>query len=270
VASRKRVANTAPGPRPVAGGSAADRALFVLRDNFDMRALTSLPDFLLVVEGETDRGYLQRAADQLRDETGEDMLEVPGGLRQGPHSRIVISVAKEPGNPLSGGTERMVDLARDILGEVFTHEVLRVMFLFDHDYAGRKAADQIAKYGYRRGIHSLTHDPALHPNACVAPEDGDPPVVIEDLLPLSLQQRFFDQGGASCDVIYRSGVVKRYKWVPPSKGQLKRFVVGNASSVDLAPLRAVLALVRQAFGFPPSEQKPIPLSGSSKLSQEAS
>lgn len=248
---RKRFAIALP-PRRDPATTPAQRALSVLRDQFDMKRLNSLPDFLLVVEGETDRSYLQRAADQLRVETGEDLLDVPQPLRQGMDTRVAIVVAKVPGDSKSGGTERMVQLAREIREEIFNHECTRILFLFDHDYAGRTAATQIAQYGYRSGTHSLTLHPAFHKEACVVVDEKDPSVVIEDLLPLALQQRFFDEGRASCDVIYRGGVVRRYRWIAPSKGELRRFVVLHASSADLAPLRDVLVRMRNAFGFPPS------------------
>lgn len=248
---RKRFATALP-PRRDPATTPALRALSVLRDQFDMQRLTSLPDFLLVVEGETDRSYMQRAADQLRVETGEDLLDVPQPLRKGMDTRVAIVVAKVPGDPKSGGTERMVQLAREIREEIFTHECARILFLFDHDHAGRSAAAQIAQYGYRSGTHSLTLHPAFHKEACVVADESDPSVVIEDLLPLTLQRRFFDEGRASCDVICRGGVVRRYRWIAPSKGELRRFVVQHASTADLASLREILARMRNAFGFPPS------------------
>jgi hypothetical protein len=247
----RRRAGTAPrSASPNAPGTAPERVWQILRDDFAVPFLAGPPDFLIVVEGDTDRGYLQRAADQLRDESGTDLLAVPEALRRGPLDRIAIVVPKHPGQPISGGVDRMVDLARTIMRDVFTADAVGVVFLFDHDGAGRQGRDMLQRYGYKPDVHTLTLDPSAHPRACITPGEHRPDVVVEDLIPLSLQQRFFDGTAASCDVQYRQGRATRFRWVHPSKGELRRFIVRDAEMGDLAEFRSVLTRVRRAFGFP--------------------
>lgn len=247
---RRRAGTSPRTPRASEPTTPPERVWRTLREEFAAHPLAGPPDFMIVVEGETDRGYLQRAADQLRDEAGVDLLSVPEGVRRGPLERIAIVVAKHPRQPISGGVERMVDLARSIVRDVFTADAVGVVFLFDHDWAGRKGRDDLRKYGYRPDVHTLTLDPAHHPGACVTPGELRPDVVVEDLLPLPLQRRFFDSTSASCDVRYRQGKLTRFLWESVSKGDLKRFVVQNATVDELAEFRALLSRVRRAFGFP--------------------
>lgn len=250
-ADRKRVAEASPRrAHNVSLNTPRERVWLTLVDDYAVRALPAAPDFVVVVEGETDRGYLQRAADQLRDATGEDLLSVPDPLRHGPIDRIALVVAKTPGDPISGGTHRMVDLARSIVRDVFVADSMGMLFLFDHDFAGRNARDDIKKYGYRPDVHTLTLDPGVHPGACTTPGQHPPEVVIEDLLPLALQQRFFDEGGANCDIQYRDGVATRFKWALTSKGKLRRYAVEHAELDEFVELRTVLSRIRRTFGFP--------------------
>lgn len=142
----------------------------------------------------------------------------------------------------------MVDLARALGSDFFGSDVLSgIVFVFDHDFAGRRGRDEIAKYGYRPGVHSITLDPAEHPNACAKKE-----VVVEDLLSLHVQQRFFDLGGASCDMEYRVGEMTRMRWVHPSKGALRVYACANGNLQDFMEMTRLVSRIRSTLGFPPS------------------
>ena len=140
----------------------------------------------------------------------------------------------------------MVRLAEQLRSYVFTLELFSGMvFLFDHDDEGLRARDQIADYGYRKDVNSLTLDPKHHPRACAKKQ-----VTIEDLLSLAVQERFFNVGGAWCRADYEGGTLIRYVWGHQSKPLLRDFVKQHATWEDLREIARILARMRSVFGLP--------------------
>lgn len=222
------------------------RALRTLRDEFGVPHLVSLPDFIVIVEGTTDRGYLSRTADLLKLATGADPRDVPVSLRRGALDRISVVVPGMPAKPVSGGVQRMVDLARALSTDFFSAGIpAGVVFLFDHDWAGRQARDKIKQYGFRPDRHSLTLDPSEHAALADWKE-----VVVEDLLPLELQHAFFQRGSATCSLHYKSGTLQRIKWELPSKGELRHHVSATATLEDLREFVRLWGRIRALLGFP--------------------
>jgi hypothetical protein len=239
-----KVAQHAPAPPPMPSVEGLLQKLSqTLQDDF---CLGMLPEFSVIVEGWTDHDYLVRAAELTKEKTGEDLLAVPEHLcRQGP-ARIAIRTPGKPGDPTRGGTPQMVRLAEKLQSYVFTLELFAgMLFLFDHDDEGQRARDQIADFGFRRDVNSLTLDPKHHPCACAKKQ-----VTIEDLLSLNVQQRFFNLGGAWCRADYEGGRLIRYVWGHQSKPLLRNFVKQHATWEDLREVARVLARVRVVFGLP--------------------
>ncbi|ODT02048.1 MAG: hypothetical protein ABS52_15475 [Gemmatimonadetes bacterium SCN 70-22] len=140
----------------------------------------------------------------------------------------------------------MVDMAAALFGDFFRAEVLLgIVFVFDHDWAGREARDQIKKYGFRPDRHSLTLDPSAHPTLV-----GRPDVLIEDLIPLPAQEAFFALGGANCSKEYRDGQLRRIRWEHPSKAALRRYICTHSGIRDFGELVLLISRVRAALGFP--------------------
>ena len=246
--NRNRIARVAPA---IARGStraeSEERLLTALQKDFAVMNLTAAPTFILFVEGATDRGYLLRAADLVEQTFGVNPLDIPPGVAQRKLSRISVLVPGEPGRPASGGVARLGAAAAALFHDFFKNEVPNgLLFLFDHDYAGRKERDAIKKYGFLPGSHSLTLDPVAHPAM-----NGRTDVVIEDLLPLPVQSAFFDQGGACCSKEYRQGELTRIKWDHPSKAALRRHVCEHEDLTAFDEMIVLLSRVRSAFGFPP-------------------
>lgn len=244
---RNRIARIAPvSARGSARAESEARLLDVLQKDFAVMNLTAAPTFILFVEGATDRGYILRAAGLFEQAFGVNPLDIPPGVAGSSPSRISVLVPGEPGKQASGGVARMGAAAASLFQDFFKSEVPNgLLFLFDHDYAGRKERDAIKRYGFLPGTHSLTLDPLSHPSMA-----GRADVVIEDLLPLSVQSAFFDQGGASCSKEYRMGELTRIKWEHPSKAALRKFVCEHEGINAFDEMIVLISRVRSAFGFP--------------------
>jgi len=219
---------------------------FIAELNRDLEAefcLSALPRFSLLVEGHTDRLYLLRAA-ELAASDG-DLLAVPAHLSPG-SERIEILTPGSPGDPSRGGVKQMVRLAQKIGPYVFRMDLVGgIYFVFDHDHTGRQGQEEVSRAGFKSDTHSITLDPSFHPNAL-----ADKDVVVEDLLSLEIQQRFFAQGTPWCSVTYQAGKARRFQWHHQSKGDLCRFVRENGNANDFHELIRLLRRVRHGFGFP--------------------
>src|SRR5438128_2281563 len=137
---RNRVARSAPVStgRSTRAESEA-RLLAKLCGEFGVPNLTAAPDFIVVLEGATDRGYVERAAELMEAIHGANPLEVPAPLRRGTGGRASLIVPGEAGRTASGGVHRMVDLASALFADFFGVEVpAGIVFVFDHDWAGRE------------------------------------------------------------------------------------------------------------------------------------
>jgi hypothetical protein len=220
-----------------------DKLELLLKDQFQLQPL---PAFSIIVEGTTDEFYLLRAVQLYKERHGFDLLDVPKAAARTTGERIMICTPGTPGAPRRGGTPQMVRLADALRTYVFTLEIYSgLIFVFDHDDEGRRAQDQLDQSGYKKGRNSITLDPAEHPKACATKQ-----VMVEDLLSLSIQAKYFDTGKAWCAAEYEEGILKRFKWGYQSKPGLCEFVCKNAALDDLEEVSRVVLRARQVFGLP--------------------
>jgi len=203
--------------------------------------------YTILVEGHTDIAYLSRAAELAEEICGENLLAVPAYvLRADENPRIRVRTPENPLTPGRGGTKEVGRLARFLGTYVPILELTgKVFFACDHDEAGRGCLKAITEAGFDTSTHCLTLDPAKHPNACSKDD-----VVIEDLLSLTIQRRFFETGGCCGRVTYHAGEVVRYEWNDPSKSLLQRYVVEHAGWNDLMEIGRVIARIREVWGLP--------------------
>jgi hypothetical protein len=220
-----------------------DKLRVALRDNF---SLDMMSVFSIIFEGWTDVSYVEHALKLYAEKNGVDLLRIPPKLVEAESARIGIYTPGKPGNPTRGGIPQMVRLADLLHPYVFTLEMfLGVLFVFDHDVAGQEAVSQVQGFGFRPDINIITLDPKWHPKACAKKQ-----VCIEDLLSLSIQSRFFDEGTSTCSVEYENGVRRRFVWGHDSKPYLRDFVVTHANLDDMIEVVGLVKRARRAFGFP--------------------
>lgn len=236
---------------PVVRPPSIDELLARLQDTLRAKfCLEPLPEFSIIVEGGTDRDYLQIAAQLAQLQFGEDLLAVPSHLSTS-GSKIAIVTPFLPGSidaPNSrarGGIPQVVRLAEELKSYVFLEIVGMPLFVFDHDDAGLDAQKKIQDLGYKPGQHSITLDPRSHPRVCATKQ-----VVIEDLLSLGIQQSYFAQGNSYCSVDYTDGQVIRFRWGHESKHLLRDHVRTHATWSDVLEVGRVLARARNVLGFP--------------------
>jgi len=140
----------------------------------------------------------------------------------------------------------MVRLAEMLKPYVFTIRAFEgLVFVFDHDDEGQRAANQMQVEGYNRDVNIATLDPRQHPNACAKKQ-----VCIEDLLSLDIQRRFFESTSTTCSVDYVDGKQRRFHWSHSSKPELRDFVVENACLEDVREVIQLVKRIRDALGLP--------------------
>ncbi|MBB6440799.1 hypothetical protein [Phycisphaera mikurensis] len=208
--------------------------------------------YVTFVEGSSDIAYINVAASRFAERTGTDLLDAGNGTKL-----TFFSPARPSSNLVRrGGVEQLKKLADDL--KVFALQLDAagpICFLFDHDQAGCDGAREVRKMGYQTDARCvLTLDPKYHPRACRHARKGGDPVVIEDLLSLDLQRRFFAQGGSSCDVAYISGDISRFSWRHPSKDDLCRFAQAHASCEDLIEVARIIWRIRELWRLPVPEE----------------
>ena len=218
-----------------------------LRASLERDYMIALPPaYAVVVEGTTDRDYLRLAADLARAAVGEELLGIPPGAAAA-QTEIAVLVPASQRTPNRGGASRMTAFADDLRTYYQGMGLLTgVVFVFDHDRAGKEEGHKLTKFGYEPGVHHLTLDPSTHHGSC-----GKENVVIEDLLSLAIQHRFFDWFATpSCAVEYKRGKRFRYCWDDDCKPHLRDFVLAHAAWADLKEVGRLLARVRECWGFP--------------------
>lgn len=239
-----RRATSAPSPRP-------SRSIDEIMDKLESGLISQfsmdlLPQFVIVVEGHSDVDYLNRAADLWLEATGDDLLKLPDGVSEDGQQRLIVRTPGNPTGPERGGTKQMVRLAEFLQPHVFTLETFKgIVFVFDHDEEGTRAATQVIDLRFSQGRHVLTLDPAFRPKDHIRK-----PRVIEDLLSLRIQTNFFERGDAWCSVDYECGSPTRFHWRSESKGLLRDFVCENAVCDDMCAIVELLARIRTAIGLP--------------------
>lgn len=215
---------------------------------------------VVLVEGTTDIEYLQLAAGQFRAAYGVDLLDASPLYGDGAQIAIVTPGSPKHSDPLlrhTGGTKQLGKLIEHLASyrSVFENTA-RLCFVADHDTAGTGLRDKLKENGFPDEYMLLTHEPSEHPTAC-----SNTDVVVEDLLSLSVQDKFFQSGGACCRVTYSNGVRTRYQWDMPSKEKLPSFVREHGTLSDVQELVRVLCRVRSLWSLPcPELGFPLPSS----------
>lgn len=237
-----RVAALAPRPR---GMKSVEEIVQELNLSLSQQfCLEPLSHYTVVTEGWTDVAYLKLAARLASESTGVDLLCVD--YDDETRGQIDVVTPGIRGNPARGGVPQVVRLAEAIAGACFVYGAYAgVALLFDHDDAGVRAMQEVQGYGFRHGKHSLTLDPQRHPSTKAKKQ-----VVIEDLLSLDIQTRFFQQGIATCSVSYDRGDLTRYVWGFESKRALQEYVESHAKWLDVVEVTRVLVRVREMWGLP--------------------
>ena len=186
----------------------------------------------VIVEGETDRDYLQLAADHHKRTTGESLLDglvlVPAGLRREGGVRVVA---------------RRLIVAQETAKGTNT----RFIALFDYDEIGRKIGEALSKLGGNKNRDYMFLDRRFFP---IKNYNGQIEVEIEDLL----SQTLLDEFAKFCPEAieeHRSrgtdGV--RYCWKGKHKDALVQFVCETATTKDLENLVECLRQVRKNVGL---------------------
>jgi hypothetical protein len=191
-------------------------------------------------------GYLEIAVRLHKEHTGEDLLAIPKFSEEEASHRIGVFTPGLPTNPNRGGCKQMVKLATELAFYVFRLQVVDgIVFVFDHDEAGTTSSNLLEGLGYENGRHRITLDPKEHPNACY-----NKGLVVEDLLSLSIQERFFREHAAWCDARYEDGILKRFVWRDNSKYALRDFVRDNAELSDVGELVTLVKRIRKSLALP--------------------
>lgn len=236
-------------PEPSQPSDAAQQIVVlngILQHDFLLPPLTQ---YNLFVEGLIDVDYVKLAAEIASNERGEDLLEVP--QQDGPtllEPKINIATPCSPEQPRRGGVKYLGRLGRELSGWLRRLDAnCTVMFVFDHDEAGRTGRDQLRKDGLKSASQSMTLDPKRF-RSC-----GEKDTAVEDLLSLEIQNQFFESHRAcSTWARFSDGEIVQFRWDYPAKEELLEYVKQNATWADVCEIARVLALTREAWGLPTS------------------
>lgn len=234
-----------------AGPATVAAAETLVRDMMQREHLLAVPlRFLLVVEGTTDKAYLECAAQRLLEASGFDLLQLESGLGSN-SDRMCICTPINPEDPerKRGGLPRVEKLADHLRPYALLYEIVGpICFSLDHDLEGQRVEGILKDFGYvvdRAKV--ITLDPKSHPGACRFAKKGNDPIVIEDLLALRIQLEHFRSVPSYCEVVYEAGSAARIGWRNESKASLCEFVCQHAKWQDLVEIARLLIRVRQLW-----------------------
>jgi len=201
----KRISQLAPRSPVQSIQDILDRLHNMLETSF---SITTLNTFNVFVEGWSDVKYLERAVELARNHLREELLAATDNY--GAQTEIALLTVGSPRDPSRGGADRLADLAEQIKSYQDVLESFFVFFIFDHDEQGVNACNRVRTSGYRTGQHTTTLNPQKpleKANYSVKHEK-----VIEDLLSLEIQQKFFDNcPNRTCKVTYKDGKITRFQ-----------------------------------------------------------
>ncbi|XVV15412.1 hypothetical protein ACQP2X_14045 [Actinoplanes sp. CA-131856] len=209
--------------RKITSGDFMPHLLRLFREQAEQKAVAPT-DAVLMVEGETDEVYLKRAAELAMEERGWRLLD---GLQ------IESPIGRTGGG--SAVVDRLLDLRRDGITGIG---------LFDRDPPGSAAMDIARKHDLKRYQLLAKFDPL---------DRGDVGalVEIEDLLPVELLSRFYEEHPhlSAEEWHWRLG---RWRIVPlgKDKGDLAAWICSVATYDDLERYVYLLVTARQALGLP--------------------
>lgn len=240
-AGKARRSRQAPAPRPQPSTEELRTRLDELLA--EKYLLPPAGPFWIVTEGTTDVAYLKKARDLELARSGRDLLTASV---DGADQPIEVVTPRVPQSPTSGGTPQVIRLARHLAEFRIIEPFKGLVFVLDKDSAGDEAEEKIVSFGFRSGVNTVMLDPKHHPSSAGVKDDN----VVEDLLSLDLQCRFFEGGARSVVVTYVEGSAVRFQWKPPSKGELVPFALEHATVEDLEEIVRLLERVRAAMGVP--------------------
>lgn len=233
-----------PGKEPITRETMHIKLREELRDSY---GLTPLHRYTMIVEGTTDRDYIALAAKLAFEKTGENLLSVPEHLRTVEFSTIGVLSPVGELELRRGGVSRMINLACCLKKYIhwLDDDFSGLLFVFDHDDAGRNARSALVESGYPADRHCLLLEARFHSGACSQRD-----TCIEHLLSLGIQRRFFESGRRWCDVTYIEGELASFKWHAKSKGQLRQYVLEKAVFDDVREVVRLIIRARTVFGLP--------------------
>lgn len=218
-------------PRFVLGQEAGARLDAELRNEFLESWGIRAGKVNVIVEGETDRDYLELADACHRRESGK-----PSQL-QG--LQIVPA-----GTDRMGGA-RTAALRLVTVRHLAQGQNTQVIALFDHDAIGRKIGEHLAGLGLQKNQDFLLLDPRDSP---YPQEGGLVDIEIEDLLSTELLGRL---AAAVPQAVHRrttdnDGVLIRFEWNGAHKAEMVDFCRQHATAADVDRLVALLRRIRKA------------------------
>jgi len=187
----------------------------------------------VLVEGETDRDYLQIAADCFqREDPGNNLLDglriVPGGLGRQGGVKVVA--------------RRLVAVKEASRGCT-----TRVLALLDHDEVGLMIKEALDKLGFQNKKDYLLLDRSYFP---IADYNGKVEVEIEDLLSEQIQTQFLQHCPEAKEAIHEvMGKGRRITWRGDHKDCMVKFVRQTAQLADVGKLVELLKSIRRVTGL---------------------
>lgn len=218
----------------------------VLDDVLHDYGIGSLGTHVVVMEGTTDRDYCEIAVEKVAKQLGCDLAELPDG--QGASARIQWLVPKKGGGGGGGaGAGEVAKFGRELHPFFRANERPRaLMFLLDQDSAGHEAHKRLVDIGFDPEHHLHQHN---EPGVGVSCLDKARSVLLEDLLSIELQRRYFESGKRTARVDVRAGEPCRFEWFGRDKVGLREFVRANASLDDLSALVSLIVDIRHLWGI---------------------
>lgn len=229
---------------PDAAKSVADVVKSTLRERYCLEIPLR---YVVVVEGLTDCAYIMYANELCKSECGIDLLSLPG-VGSG---AITVCTPIDPADDgrKRGGIPWIVRLGEELRQYVLAYEIVGpICFVLDHDPQGEEACKELLDRGYtlERAI-AITLDHSSHPGACRLAGKGSDPIVIEDLLSIRVQEEFFANSRAWCDVAYQDGRMVRIGWRNESKAELCAYVCDNGLPDDFTEIVNLIARIRRMW-----------------------
>lgn len=204
--------------------------------NFVQARLSDLGEYNLLVEGLSDKVYLELAARLHREATGVDLLE---------NGRVRIVAGR--------GTKKMASEFGVLQG--LEQEGIRFVVLLDGDDAGQMAAEAMGRFGAQKNRHFFQLERPDFKDKGGKSWD----VEIEDMLPWPLVEAYLARYPDAAEEHYqRSGVHKviiQGKPVPRDgqvydfKMMLTEFVKQHANADDMRAFVVLLQKARQCMGL---------------------
>jgi len=210
-------------PRPIDVADVLSALVAVIREE---QPLEQEEVIRIVVEGRTDAAYLEAAAQLADEEWGSDLL-----------SGCCVAPA---GEDREGGGKSVVRQLISLEAQGIT-----AIGLLDDDEPGRSAFKDTRRYTTQQ-VYLLPKEfePLRNP-------DQSGKIEIEDLVPASLIERFYDEHSElKPEERTTRGNLTRIVIAGPDKERVARWICERASFKEMAKLVYVLCILRRSIGLP--------------------